>query len=548
MEPRGYRMVVSTQQDFVTTSALTERQLYTWLTNKRYDTSALDEGRNDIAPHVTLDQDSASGRRGAYTRWRMRETPTATSGTWQSTLVVRADHRDDHRRTWVQVDVEHRPASADQFPTRANTPAIAQLLLDALEARDGQADVQAKPAFIEPDDVTEVIEELCDAERRLPIVVASVPFGADPDTWAESTVEKAYRYLPGLAVLYVLSPEAQSRFNQELEFHPVFGGGIRTYLPGIDPAWKPDAQRHPVMSRRTIEANLGKAASTLASLPQRLAQRQPLPGVLDSLPIQRTRPRPQVHGSELQKLVHENTTLNEMLSEAEQTEASQASRISDLSAELDKTERNANGLLGENEELYDQLQSAQRQIRYLQEQLASAGKYEAAYAASLGPEISYPETFANLLGRLGELPHLTFTGKEKVTRDLDSQSVDNWLRVTWDALLALNDYAQASSEGAAGGDFLSWCKAEESRTHPFPAAKVAMRESATVTASEKLRRERILPVPKHVHPDGEVFMQAHLRIGSGNTIAPRLYFYDDGPKTGRLYIGYLGPHMRNTLT
>ncbi|MFY1679222.1 hypothetical protein [Streptomyces sp. WMMC905] len=90
MEPRGYRLIVSTQQDFVATSVLTEGQLYTWLTNKRYDTSALDEDGNDNSPNVALDQDSASGRRGAYTRRRMRGTPTATSDTWQPTLVVRS--------------------------------------------------------------------------------------------------------------------------------------------------------------------------------------------------------------------------------------------------------------------------------------------------------------------------------------------------------------------------------------------------------------------------------------------------------------------------
>jgi hypothetical protein len=55
-------------------------------------------------------------------------------------------------------------------------------------------------------------------------------------------------------------------------------------------------------------------------------------------------------------------------------------------------------------------------------------------------------------------------------------------------------------------------------------------------------------VPRAVHPDEKVFMQAHLRIGGGNTVAPRLHFYDDGPNTGLVYIGYLGPHLRNTLT
>lgn len=548
MEPRGYRMVISTQQDFVTASALAERQLYTWLQHKNYDATALDEGRNDIAADVTLDYDSSSGRHGAYTRWRMRETPSAHIGTWQSTLVVRSDHRDTRRRTWLQVDIEHRPASQDRPPTRAKTPGLASLLLESFDARDGLAEVKAKPTFIEPDDVPEVIEELCDEERRLPIVVASVPSGADPDTWAQLTVEKAYNFLSGLAVLYVLSPEAQLTFNQALEFHPVFGGGIRTYLPGIDPAWRPDAQRHPVMSRRTIEANVHRAASTLASLPQRLALRQPLPSALDSLPIQRTRPRPLTHGSDIEKLTRENEALNAILTEAEQTEVARAKEISELNADLETLDRAANVLRGESEELYDRFQSAQRQVRFLQDRLTEAGQYDAAYTVFQDPDITYPETFSDLLDRLYELPRISFTGKAKTTRDLDSQSVDNWIRVAWDALLALNSYAEASAAGLARGDFLSWCKAEESRLHPFPAAKVAMRESDTVAKNDKLRRERLLPVPKEVDPHQVVFMQAHLRIGSGNTIAPRLHFYDGGSRTGLVYVGYLGPHLRNTLT
>jgi hypothetical protein len=548
MDPRGYRMVISTAQDYVTASAAAERQLYAWLEQKRYDASALDEGRNEIAPNVTLDHDSSSGRHGAYTRWRMRETPSPRIGTWQSTLTIRRDPRDSGDRTWLQVDIEHMPASSGRPPTRANTPGIASLLLDSLEAQDGRAEVKAKPHFIEPEDIQEVIEELCDEQRRLPIVVASVPYGVDADTWAEETVEAAYQHLPGLAILYVLSPEARTAFNQELEFHPVFGGGIRTYLPGIDPAWKPDAQRHPVMSRRTLEADVRRAARTLALLPQRLALRQPLPNALASLPIQRTRPRQQVHGSDIEKLTGENKALYSLLNEAEQMEEKRSKEISGLNADLDKADRAANELRGENEELYEQFQAVQRRVRFLQERLRKAGEYEAANSEPPAPAIVYPETFSDLLDRLSEMSCLSFTGKEKVTRDLDSQSVDNWLHVAWDALLALNHFAKASANGTAGGDFLSWCKGEESHAYPFPAAKVAMRESDTVARNEKLRRERMLPVPKTVNPDGVVFMQAHLRIGSGNTIAPRLHFYDDGPQTGKLYVGYLGPHLRNTLT
>lgn len=547
MEPRSYRMVVSTSQDYVAASANAERQMYDWLTGKRYDTSALDEGRNEIAVGVTLDHDETSGQQGAYKRWRLRETRPGNGGTWQSTLVVRADHREDERRTWVQLDVEHRPPSPDQFPTRARRPGIAKPLLDSLAAQDGLAAVTASPFFIEPADVPEVVEELCDEDRRLPIVVATVPYGQDTTKWTERVVEKAFDDLWGLAILYVLTPEAQLAFNTELEYHPVFGGGIRTYLPGIDLAWKPDAERHPVMGRPTVEANPRRAAAVLASLPQRLALRQPLPAPLDTLPVQRTRPRPTVRGTEIEKLRADNETLNAMLGEAEQTEAIRADEISGLRTELKLTERREDELRGENEELEAELRTLRSRVRALQVSLEKVGRYELAHAPSEEPG-SRPTSFAELLGRFSEFRHLDFTGNDRYTRDLDDQSVSNWVETAWDALLALQDYAKASASGTAGGDFRSWCSRPPTEAYPFSAGKVKMKESDTVGNRGAWRRERTFPVPLTVDPSGEVYMEAHIRIGGGNTVSPRLHFYDDGAGTGRVYVGYIGPHLTNTKT
>ncbi|MGA4858468.1 hypothetical protein ACPCAB_17680 [Streptomyces koyangensis] len=548
MEPRGYRMVVSTELSYVKACGIAERQLIDWIRGKGYDPSGLDEGRTEIAPHATLDRDSEGGRKGAYSRWRMRETPSTASGIWQSTLIVRSGLEEDGGRTWVQVDIEHQPAREGMAPRRANTPHIVRSLLDALEARDGLADVASAPVFIEAEDVDDAIEELCDTTRRLPVVVATVPYGKNPDDWSRSVVEPLFRYLHGLAVLYVLTPEAQTRFNGALEYHPVFGGGVRTYLPGLDPAWKPDAQRHPVMSRRTIEADPRRAASILAALPQRLSSRQPLPAALLSIPRQRTRPRTTADGTDVAQLRSDREALTALLDEAERAEAMRVDEINDLYAELAKADQASNELRGENEELYDKVQESQRLIRFLREQLQEAGQFALAHAPADAESIAYPKTFSELLDRLNELTGISFTGNRKVTRSLDSQSVDNWLYVAWDGLLALNHFAQSSADGAASGDFLSWCKSDASSAFPFPAAKVAMRESDTVARKAKLRTERMLPVPEAVSPDGRVFMQAHLKIGGGNTIAPRLHFYDDCPRSGKVYVGYLGPHLRNTLT
>ncbi|MFD9844835.1 hypothetical protein [Streptomyces parvus] len=39
--------------------------------------------------------------------------------------------------------------------------------------------------------------------------------------------------------------------------------------------------------------------------------------------------------------------------------------------------------------------------------------------------IDYPTSFAELLERLRELPHLSFAGNRKTARGLDSKSADN---------------------------------------------------------------------------------------------------------------------------
>ncbi|MFD7565986.1 hypothetical protein ACFV7O_22585 [Streptomyces tendae] len=547
MEPRNYRMVVSTAQDFVTTSAEADRQLHHWLgVMKRYDTSALDKGRNEIADGVTLDHDAAAGRHGSYSRWRLRETRPDNQDTWQSTLVVRSDNGKDSRRTWLQVDIEHHPADARLRPTRANTPGIARLLLDSLPTQDGLADVTSEPKFIEPDDVEEVIEELCDQERRLPIVVASTPYGKKVDTWTDQVVVPAFRNLPGLAVMYVLTPEAQTLFNTKLDYHPVFGGGIRTYLPGVDPAWQPDAQRHLVMSRPKIEANPRRAAAILASLPQRLALRLPLPAPLDTLPVQRTRPRPAGQDSGLNDLRAENRTLTSMLAEAEQRENANGDVLRVLREQLQIAEDLEFEQAAENQDLYAKLKHAERQVRALHVQLERAGQH--AHALAEAPADA-PDTFARILERMGEFPHLRFTGDKRKTKELDAQSIGNWVEVAWDALCALDAYAAASASGTAGGDFRYWCAhLPDDCAHPFPAGKVKMKESKTVGNRDDWRRERTFPVPEAVDPSRKLFMEAHLRIGGGNMVSPRLYFYDDGPNTGLVYVGYLGPHPTNTKT
>ena len=79
-----------------------------------------------------------------------------------------------------------------------------------------------------------------------------------------------------------------------------------------------------------------------------------------------------------------------------------------------------------------------------------------------------------------------------------------------------------------------------------------MSESESVMNNKAQRSARILPVSVEVDPSGVIEMQAHMKIAEGGgTDIPRIYFYDDTKgKTGKVHVGFFGPHryMENTKT
>lgn len=130
------------------------------------------------------------------------------------------------------------------------------------------------------------------------------------------------------------------------------------------------------------------------------------------------------------------------------------------------------------------------------------------------------------------------------------QSV-TWVRSSWEALRALEAYAEWKAEHGFSGDFRKWCLTPPSPDQYTVAPnRVKMDESETVRTKPKWRQERVFKVPAEVDPGGLVFMGAHVTIGAGSIgrISPRLHFLDAVLKTGRVYVGYIGRHLTNTLS
>ena len=43
-------------------------------------------------------------------------------------------------------------------------------------------------------------------------------------------------------------------------------------------------------------------------------------------------------------------------------------------------------------------------------------------------------------------------------------------------------------------------------------------------------------------------MKAHFKLASIGMLSPRMYYHDDYANSGKIYIGYIGRHLTNTMT
>ncbi|MFI2612434.1 hypothetical protein [Kitasatospora sp. NPDC018619] len=585
-----YRMTVTTALPHAEAVALADEQLASWLKLEGFeepppapDTARTPVGRSPepastaerlrLGERVLLDRDRGRLRdgpgAGRYDRRRLR-TPAA-HGTQQLTLTVATGAEGP---TWVRLEAEtHSTGSGVRTPCRVPVPELARSLLPLLDATDGPVAVHTAPRVVTADTVDALIDELCDPERRLPTVVASVPVNLPLDPWVQDVVAPLCQQLPGLATAYVLDPGARTGFNVALEYHTVYGGAVRTYLPEVDPASRADSARHPVLARGRIEEDLRRAAGLLAREPRRLAAEQPLPPPLAAVPVLRV-PPPQLRRSA--ERVAERTTeptagrtveaavpdqgeeLAVLAREEQQDRAEQQARADELelvrhTLRLERRDHRERSQAREGRDGRDvregRLRSGARALtgRHC---VAPGGSPVGPHPAAQPPgDGGAPETFTELMARLGEFPLVTFTGDQKNALALDELQCTGagWARLAWDGLTALQEYAEAAVRGAAGGDFKQWCERTPEGCRRFPPRKAVRGESRTVFSHTKWKRERMLPVPECVDSSRRAFMGAHLRIGGGRT-APRLHYLDDCSGSGRIYVGYIGLHLTNTRT
>jgi hypothetical protein len=181
--------------------------------------------------------------------------------------------------------------------------------------------------------------------------------------------------------------------------------------------------------------------------------------------------------------------------------------------------------------------------------LSRVGRVDQTRAAAVAAQS--PGSFGELLERLDEhvLSCVIFTGDPKNALELDDfDPLGTWAAKSWDVLRVLDGYAAARRRG----EFSKGVHAYLGHTPPgrpgYSPGAHSNQESEPVERSPKLRKLRVFPVPRDIHPDGAIFMDAHFKIARKGLVSPRIHYHDDASRTGKIYVGYIGKHLPNAHT
>lgn len=570
---------------------LVDEQAFSWLAQKRWQFDALREGALvDIAPDargVVLDDSMNDGARTK--RYRFIE--NSAGGVWITELTAHVARDGTSGWVWLEID------QPDDAP-RTGTPRLARMLVEVLAVSDGAYPLTPRPLPIGVDDVDRAVGSVLDDARRGLLFLAGSSHQVDiPLPQWTDYVSKILVETIGLSSAYVLDADATSRFNELVPAsHQLRGYTIRTYRPGVQLDEPLDAERHRILSTRSIVnddprylrrllgqrardvINSGSLPSAVRRIDRRL--RDQLDSLLTESPaevineqrpvapgVDTTSPTPVesvqgVLGLVLGQVFGVATVTKEAVRRLGQLALDAKSAIAasrDVKQRLNTLENRIDARDDAIEDLRRRLEDEQlelalssnelaeteRQLRYLRGELAAVGRFDIAWSTpEKSPLDIRPESFDELLQRFHELKNLVFTGDADQTRDLDNhEGLGTWAGRCWNALLALNDYATLSLSGEFSGSVHTYLENTPAGAHDFSANRHAPFESSDVGNKPKYRKPRILPVPVSVDSSGTVYMEAHFKIAKSATVTPRMHYFDDTARSKRIYVGYIGRHL-----
>ncbi|MDX2679396.1 hypothetical protein [Streptomyces soliscabiei] len=528
-----------------------------WLTGK-FGSAPLNSGHHHLDDASVLTNHAAYLANGAEHAIRIQLREDKPDATWRTTITGVAF---EDSSALLAVGLEVFPNI--DMPLSPGRPRLVRDLVRDLKPMDGPAPLTLGAQSVSAEGINALVDVLCDPTRRLPVIVAAQPLRPN-QLWSER-MGRAMPLCAGAASLYVLADtEAVDAFRTAIgEYYRVAPGSVRTFLTEVDPAWAKDASRHRFLAMARMSDPQDKAWFGLARTVQRLSTEAPLPEALRTISFpddagQRHREerraalaavRPSDELAGMRKDVEE---LKALLAQADE-ELKEAARTADLSTrtaasleeQLHAAVERADGDMEEALRALDDVERARAEADVLRHRLREEGRYDDTVVAEQSPGM--PDSFEDLWERLDTFDGVLVTADKGRALDLDeAERARVWAAKAWNALRALDSYAQAAREGFNGG-FYQHCTSDRPGAVNWPLKQLATAESDTTM--NRWGAERTFAVPLDVDPSGHKEMQAHLKLDSKGSTSPRIYFLDDTKGvTGQVIVGYIGPHLTNTKT
>ena len=507
---------------------IVDREFRSWAKERprNLDLGESGEAHNSTADAMIVTPDS--NEHGSIRRFVVHQDDGETR--WITTVIAIVE--DDSAEGWVWVDVEN---VRDEYyrPIEIAAPRLVRNLLDALpSSQRGPVKLTRDEFKLGPREMESFVALLVDPDRDLPLVVFSPESRRNP-RFSIERAQRAAATLAGIAQVHLLVPDGESLFRSavgsDLE---VRSGACRVYMPGIDLA-EPFPRRHRFFLSQSMGTKPVDAGLIVARhLSSRVArQRAPksyvrLRKLLDTDLAQ-----------QIDQLWEDNDKLEDELESARESHFDAAAEAQSLAEVIDQLQRDSHRAW----ETYHQLWTA----------IDSAGVREAVENSMNPSATAEDEDLPKPPDKSEDIPelaahHLRFVViHPDACEDLDRLDYalegPAWANSAWRALVALDQYAQVAQE--FNGGFYTWC-AESGSPYAWPPKKLAMTESESVRNNPKYYEPRVRPVDTAVHPDGKMYMEAHIKVAEGGgPLIPRIYFEDDtGRATKKIHIGFFGPH------
>ncbi|MFV0458288.1 MAG: hypothetical protein ACK5MT_05905 [Actinomycetales bacterium] len=456
-------------------------------------------------------RDSTSGRDSRATVW---------------TTVMRVVAEGEVVNVWIENRVETDDVALHVQVGRPR-------LVDDLLTLPGKPQLAGSGLFIDvqpivADQIPVLVEHLRSGSRSLPVIVCSEPGGEHDGRW-QIRAERIARRAGGIAGVFTLASDAVTAFRREIGQLAVWGGAVRTYMPGLvsDPS---DGWRH-----RYILGHL--MASREDSMIDRIVYGVAQASTRRRVPDAFLRFATPSAGAE--------TSTDSRAGSADEMERQRVAweeMLDDQVAETNEAARELNQKLGH----LERIRSA------LEEQGLHHLFWGTLYETGDDTPDEVQDTSEAVMAAQMYLTDRVVVHGD-AARQLDG--IDTcpqayaWGNKSWRGFRALAAYAESRASGFRGG-FWEWCREGGPFAWPANSKHLSMTESETVQNNEKLSKCRVLPVSREVETGGTITMLSHLKIAEGGgDLAPRIYFYDDtGGPTGQVHVGFVGPHylMPNT--